>query len=298
MENIRLGLEWFLTPPHTPFLVGQEKGWFGEAGIDFVIQSSDAHYDAGEALAEGRFELAVTEPHHLVRAAAAGLPVIGLARFFHTNGGVMYVKGRGIARPRDMAGKRVQDSAAPAPGGLAMVRSMIAADGGPASAALERVAYGFRLTDALLEEAADVATFAFYNFEVLEARARGLDADFFALKDWRVPDVCQLVLVASRRMLETRSEALGRVVRVLRRGVDFLHQDAEAARSIFNRRAGIDEADALAAEIFRATALCFPFDFAMTEAYYARVQEWMLASGQIARACDPGDFWTNALVES
>lgn len=296
METIRLGLEWFLTPPHAPFLVGQEMGWFIEAGIDFEIASPDAHYDAGQALAEGRFELAVTEPHHLVRIHAEGRAVVGCARFFHTNGGVMYVKGGGIARPRDMAGKRVQDSAAPAPGGLAMVRTMIAADGGPKDAPLERVEMGFRLTDALIEGRADVATFAFYNFEVIEARARGLDADFFALKDWGVPDVCQLVLVASRRLLEERRDALARVVRILGRGVDFLHREPEGARAIFNRRAGVDPADALAAKIFGATAMCFPFDFAMTEVYYARLQRWMAETGQIARAGEPGAYWTNALV--
>ena len=297
MESVRLGLEWFLTPPHTPFLVGMEKGWFDDAGIRFDFFSPDTPFDPVETLQDGHIDLAITEPIHLARHRGLGAPILGFARFFHTNGGVMYFKGLGIERPRDMAGARVQDSAAPAPGGLAMVKWMIEADGGACDLAdLERVDYGFRHTDALAEGKADVATFAFYNFEVIEARHRGFDADFFALKDWGIPDVCQLVLVATGHTLETRREALSRVVAVLRRGVDFLHRYPSEARDIFERRRAIAPDDALAEAIFQATLRCFTFDFSMSLDYYARLQDWMLATGQIERALDPGDYWTNALV--
>ena len=33
-HKITLGLEWFLNPDHVLFLVGQEKGWFEEEGIE------------------------------------------------------------------------------------------------------------------------------------------------------------------------------------------------------------------------------------------------------------------------
>ncbi len=297
MEKIRLGLEWFLTPPHTPFLVGMEKGWFADAGIDFDFFSPDEPFDPVAALLDEQMDLAVTEPIHLARHRGLGAPIIGLARFFHTNGGVMYFTGRGIARPRDMKGARVQDSMAPAPGGLAMVKWMIEADGGVCDIAdLKRVDYGFRHTDALAEDKADVATLAFYNFEVIEAQHRGFDADFFALKDWGIPDFCQLVLVASARALETRREVLSRVVAVLRRGVDFLHQHPEEARGIFERHRRIAADTALADAIFQATLRCFTFDLSMTPEYYTRLQDWMVATDQIEQSLDPADYWTNALV--
>jgi len=294
MESIRLGLEWFLTPPHTPFLVGMEKGWFADAGIDFEFFSPDAPFDPIAALLDGRMDLAVAEPIHLARHRGSGAPIIGLARFFKTNGGIMYLKGRGIERPRDMAGVRVQDSMAPAKGGLAMVKWMIEADGGVCDIAeLKPIDYGFRHTDALAEDKADVATFAFYNFEVIEARHRGFDADFFALKDWGIPDFCQLVLVASTQTLETRSKTLSQVVTVLRRGVDFLHQYPAEARDIFERRRRIAPDAALANAIFEATLSCFTFDFSMTSDYYARLQDWMVATGQLERTLNPADYWTN-----
>ena len=297
MELVRLGLEWFLTPPHAPFLVGMEKGWFADAGIQFEFYSPDDPFDPVAALLDGRMDLAVTEPIHLARHRGSGAPITGFARFFHTNGGVMYFKGRGIARPRDMVGARVQDSMAPAPGGMAMVKWLIEADGGACDvAALERIDYGFRHTDALAEDKADVATFVFYNFEVIEALHRGFDADFFALKDWGIPDFCQLVLVASIDALETRREVLSRVVAVVRRGVDFVHRYPGEARVIFERHRQIAADGVLAESIFQATLRCFTFDFSMGPGYYAGLQDWMVATGQIERALDPANYWTNALV--
>ena len=49
--------------------------------------------------------MAVTEPLHLAQDAARGKPVLGFSRFLHTDGGVLYDKGRGdIRRPADMCG--------------------------------------------------------------------------------------------------------------------------------------------------------------------------------------------------
>ncbi len=41
----------------------------------------------------------------------------------------------------------------------------------------------------------------FYNFEVIEARGLGLRPDFFSLKDWGVPDFCQLVLFSTPQVV-------------------------------------------------------------------------------------------------
>ena len=43
-------------------------------------------------------DVAVTETLHLAQDAARGKPVIGFSRFLHTDGGVMYLKNRGIER--------------------------------------------------------------------------------------------------------------------------------------------------------------------------------------------------------
>lgn len=297
MQELRIGLEWFLNPDHVPFLVALERGWFEQEGLRVELVEPAEHLDAVEAIQTGALDVAVTEPIHLVEDRARGEDVIGFARFLHTNGGMMYLGGKGIERPRDMAGKRIQYPGAPGPGGPAIARTMIEADGGDASAAtFTPVNHGFFHTNALLEDLADVATLSFYNFEVVEARHRGADARFFALKDWGVPDFCQLILITSRALFDARRDVLASLLRIMQRGADLLHQHPEEARAIYFARTQTDPNDPLMSAIFDATVPCFTFDLSMSREYYDRLQAWMYRHQLIPKTLDPDAYWTNALV--
>jgi len=292
MDTIRLGLEWFLNPDHIPLLLADEYGWLDDAGLDLEVIEPEEHLDAIDAIEDGTMDVAITEPLHLVEDRAEGRPVVGFARFLHTNGGVMYPTGTGIERPRDMAGARIQYPGAPGPGGPAIVGTMIEADGGTYDPdAFTPVNNGFYHTDALMEEKADVATLAFYNFELVEARHRGLEADFFALKDWGVPDFCQLILITTPEILEARRNAFQRLVQVLRRGIDHLHQHPDEAKAVYFRRTGAD--DALTRDIADATLPCFTYDFSITDRYYAQLEAWMAERGLIDERPGAEAYWTN-----
>jgi len=296
MDTLRLGLEWFLNPDHAPILIAEEHGWFADADLALEVTVPDKHMDAVEAIEAGTLDFAITEPLHLVEDRAQGEPVIGFARFLHTNGGVMYLRGNGIERPRDMAGLRIQYPGAPGPGGPAIVKTMVEADGGSARVDdFSRVNNSFYHTDALADDLADVATLAFYNFEVVEARHRGLDADFFALKDWGIPDFCQLIFVTTPSHLQKRRDAFGRFIKVLRRGIDFLHQEPEAARDIYFRRAEVADDDTLTPKTFAATLPCFTHDLAMTRAYYNALESWLYDAGLISSRPGAKAYWTNTL---
>lgn len=297
MQKLRLGLEWFLNPDHLPFLIGQRKGWFKDAGIELELIEPAEHLDAVDAIARGEMEVAITEPLHLVEDKAKGDAVVGFARFLHTNGGVMFLRNAGIERPRDMVGKRIQYPGAPGPGGPAIVGTMVRADGGDCTADdFERVNNSFYHTDALLEDKADVATLAFYNFEVVEARHRGVDADFFALKDWGVPDFCQLILITSPALLEEKREVFDALLKVMGRGIDFIHQHPKEARAIYNEATENSLDTELGQAIFDATVPCFTFDFSMSEDYYGQLETWMAENALIKSRPGKANYWTNALV--
>ncbi|GAJ98922.1 hydroxymethylpyrimidine ABC transporter, substrate-binding component [Geomicrobium sp. JCM 19055] len=95
-------------PDHIPLMIGMEKGWFANEGIDVTMIEPEDHFDAIDEIKAGKMDIAITEPLHLVEDRAAGEPVLGFARFLHTNGGVMYNKAKGIKRPVDLIGKRIQ----------------------------------------------------------------------------------------------------------------------------------------------------------------------------------------------
>lgn len=297
MDRLTLGLEWFLNPDHVPLIVGRRRGWFEEAGIELELVEPDEHLDPMELIGKGEMDLAITEPLHLVEDVDAGRPAVGIGRFLHTNGGAMFLEESGIERPRDMAGRRIQYPGAPGPGGPAIVSTMIEADGGDCDReAFEPVDNGFYHTEALVEGMADVATLAFYNFEVLEARHLGHEASFFALKDWGVPDFCHLVFTTSEAKLDRMGETFGRFLEVVERGLDYLHQNPYKARACYVEATGEDPDSPLMREIFAATTGCFTFDFSMTDQYYDRLQRWMAENGLIDAVRRPDAYWSNELV--
>lgn len=298
MRTIRLALEWFLNPDHVPFIVAQKLGWFAQAGLQIELVEPAEHLDALAAIQAGEIDVAVTEPLHLVDDACKGAPLVGFARFLHTRGGVMYERGKGIERPRDMAGKRLQYPGAPGPGGPAIVRTMIEADGGPAHAAITAVNHGFFHTDAIANHKADLATLIFYNFEVVEARHRGMDVDYFALQDWGVPDFCQLILITSKVLLTTRRDDFSALCAILHRAVEFIAEHPEDARRMYAEHTGADFDDALTAGIFQATVGCFMPDFTLDTAYYDTLNAWMLRTGQVNQTLPVDSYWTNDIVHS
>lgn len=296
MTTFRLGLEWFLNPDHAPILLAQDRGWFKDAGLEVELIEPEEHLDAVEAIQRGDLDCAVTEPLHLVEDRAKGEMCVGFARFLHTNGGVM--ARAGIERPRDMAGARIQYPGAPGPGGPAIVATMIEADGGDAGSedGFGRVNNSFYHTDALAEDKADVATLVFQNFEIVEARHRGLDVTLFALKDWGVPDFCQLVLITSPDKLAAQRETFETLVRVLRRGIDAIKQEPDAARDAYFRLTDSDPEDALTRAIYDATVPCFTHDFSMSRDYYAKLEAWMAERGLIDARPGADVYWTNDLA--
>ena len=296
MRTIRLALEWFLNPDHVPFIVAQKLGWFTEAGLHIELVEPAEHLDALAAIQAGEIDVAVTEPLHLVDDACEGAPLIGFARFLHTRGGVMYERGKGISRPRDMVGKRLQYPGAPGPGGPAIVRTMIEADGGPAHAELIPINNGFYHTDALAEGKADLATLIFYNFEVIEARHRGMNVDYFALQDWGVPDFCQLILITSSALLKERHADLTALCGIVHRAVRFTAENPDEARRMYAEHTGADFNDALTSGIFEATVGCFTPDFTLDTRYYETLNHWMLRTGQVERMLQVGDYWTNDIA--
>ena len=296
MTRLRLGLEWFLNPDHVPFLVAQDRGWFADEGLEVELVEPEEHLDAVEAIERGDMDVAITEPLHLVEDRAEGRPCVGFARFLHTNGGVM-AKAE-ITRPRDMAGRRIQYPGAPGPGGPAIVATMVEADGGPTGTedGYGRVNNSFYHTDAIAEDKADVATLVFHNFEVVEARHRGLDVRLFALKDWGVPDFCQLVLITHPDKLAEQRAAFEALVRVLRRGVDAVKQEPDAARVVYFERTETDPGDALTRAIYDATVPCFTHDLSMSADYYRHLEAWMRERGLIEETPGAEAYWTNSLA--
>jgi len=303
---LRLGLEWFTNPDHLPLIVAIEHGIFEDFGLNVTLVEPVDHWEAEEEILAGRLDVAVTEPLHLAQDAALGKPVVGFSRFLHTDGGVIYDAGAGnIRRPADMCGKTISYPGSPGPGGPAIVDTMVRADG---KTDCDIDSYGkhnggFFHTDALQSGKADVATLIFWNFEIPEARAKGMkEAAFFSLKEWGVPDFCQLVLMTTPARFVEMQPIFRKLVLAMRRATGMIHQQPDLTRQYYYTYVNRDNADQTTQDIidatFTATLPAFPNDNNMSSEYYERLMAWLIDTNQVddsktASQIPVSTYWTN-----
>ena len=297
-SKLRIGLEWFLNADHMPLVLAKRLGYFDDAGLDVELLEPSDHWEAENELAEGRIDVAVTEPVHLAKDAGSGAAILGFARFFHTDGGVMYFDPT-IRRPRDMCGKTIQYPGAPGPGGPAIVQTMVEHDGGTCDiATYKKVNFGFDHVGALKTNQADLATLIFSNFEIPAAIASGHpEAKYFSLKENGVPDFCQLVLITHRDKFHTLRPRLRRFVLALRKAVTLIHRDPESAIALFQLQSP-PASDITNASIY-ATLPMFPNDFSMALDYYDILVTWLQHTHQLSpddTPVPPSLYWTNDIV--
>jgi putative hydroxymethylpyrimidine transport system substrate-binding protein len=304
LTKIRLGLEWFVNPDHLPLIVAKRHGIFAQFGLDVELVEPQDHWEAEEEIIQGRLDVAVTEPLHLAQDAAKGKPVIGFSRFFHTDGGVMYNGDSGIKRPKDMCGKTISYPGSPGPGGPAIVHTMVKSDGGGVDCDISSYGKyngGFFHTDAIQQGKADLATLIFWNFEIPEAKMRGLDnVSFFSLKDWGVPDFCQLVLMSTPERFQVLKGPFRQLILAMRRATGIIHQQPDLARQYYYDHVGETEKSNVTEAILSATLPAFPNDNTMASDYYESLMTWLVDTEQIdAHSSDNvgvSSYWTNEIA--
>jgi len=288
MDTVTLGLEWFLNPDHVPFFVADERGYYRDVDIELDVWEPDEHYDTLEMLATGDLDVAITEPIHLVEELAAGTDVSGIAEFLHTQGGIMYPTDRDWETPAALPeGVRLNYPGAPGEDGRRMVANMVQNAGGDLTADdITPVERGFHHTDAIADGDADIAFLAFHNFEIVEARHRGIDASLWELPDYGVPDFNRLVLAAADDRLADESDLLTRFLDATRRGLRDTIEDGSAAVDVFfERNPEIRTADpALLDAIAADTLTRFVDDLRQDRQMYDALGEWCVDLGIVESA--------------
>ena len=172
-RKIKVVLEYFHPWPNSAgFYVARERGWYARSGLDVELATYDpGRGDSLSYLARGEADFAVFPANRLLVRREAGEALLSVAAINHrAMETIASVTGRGIERPRDLAGRRLAMN--PTPRGLAMVRHLVAVDGGDPDA-VDIVDAGTReLTFADLDEGsiADASFGSYWAWEMVRDR--------------------------------------------------------------------------------------------------------------------------------
>jgi NitT/TauT family transport system substrate-binding protein len=175
VTHIRVTLEYLHPWTNSAgFFIAAHEGWYSDLGLDVELTVPDpGRGDSLEYLSRGETTFAVFPTNRLLVRRERGEPLRGVAAINHrAMETIKTARSTGIQRPRDLEGLRVAYN--PTPRGTAMVRHLVAADGGDPDKVIT-VDSGVRelTTEDILAGVADATFGAYWAWDVLLDPAPG-----------------------------------------------------------------------------------------------------------------------------
>lgn len=290
---VRVSLDFFANPNHIPLYVALDRGYFSDEGIEIDIFVPANPSDPVKLAAARAVEVALTPQINYLIARGEGLPLIAVGALIdHPLGGLVALRGEGIERIDDLAGRRIGYALEP----LEPVLWQTVLDcAGADRAAVEMINVGYNTVVALVTGNVD-AIGAFRNYEVLQIEELGYDPVFFPQEAFCVPTTYELILVVHPEFIAERREAAASFVRALSHGIDWtLDHPEEALRLFFDRFPDLD--DALNRRSFEATLPLYAVGARHDDAdVWEILQAYLAVQGLMMNAFPVGELYTPELL--
>jgi putative hydroxymethylpyrimidine transport system substrate-binding protein len=225
-EDASLLLDFTPNAVHAGIYLATDRGYDEAEGVNLDIKAPGASTDALRLLQGGRVDMAILDIHDLALARERKRDIVGVMAVVQRPLASVLAQ-PGIARPRDLEGKRAGVSGLPSD--VAVLRSVVAGDGGDPDA-VKTTTIGFQAVKALLAHRVDAAT-AFWNVEGVALKARRPGVREFRVDEYGAPAYPELVLCVTRRTLDEKRPVIRATIRALRRGYEETENDPDSAIS-------------------------------------------------------------------
>ena len=264
-EKVTLMLDWFPNVDHLPVYVAKEGGYFAEEKIDLVIVSPSDTSDALKLAVAGQVDLAVSYEPQTIIAAAEGLPVQVVGRLVaHPLTTLLFLKERGYSTPAALSGQAIGYTV---PGLMDVLLVAFAERNGIVD--YTPVNVGFNIVPALTSGKVAAVMGPFKTYETVTMAAKGIEAAYFELEQWGIPDYDELIFICGARTLAAKPDIIAGFRRAVARGLEAAHtRPEEALQTYLNAVPDVDPA------IERAA-------FERTRPYFARTQDFDRARWQV-----------------
>jgi putative hydroxymethylpyrimidine transport system substrate-binding protein len=286
-EAISIALDWFPNANHAGLFLAEATGQFANAEPDISLVTPADPTTVLQTVAAGRDTFGISYQPDVLLARAADVPVVAIAALVpRPLLGVMSLKEAGIARPADLAGRKVGYTGIPSQ--EAFLRTMLEADG-VSMDDIELINVEFNLLPALISKQAEATMGAFWTHETIVAEREGYPVDLMRVEDWGVPIYNELVIVTSEQTMRDRGEVVELVLGIVRDGYLAAAADQETALNALVT--AYPEADieverkglALLAELWAQPSPGFGI---LVREQWTEFAAWMLANGLLSQEVD------------
>jgi putative hydroxymethylpyrimidine transport system substrate-binding protein len=296
-EPVQLILDWFPNAGHAGIYGALGEGFFADQGLEVTPTVPSDPAAALKEVAAGRAAFAISYEPEVLLARAQGIPVVAVGAIIaHPLNSILVRADSGIGGPRDLEGKTVGYAGLPLERPL--LDTVVRADGGdPSQVSLRNV--GFNLAPALAAGRVDAVVGAYWNIELVDLAAQGVEAEAFRVEEYGVPDFNELVLVTSDRFAGERPELVRAMLLALRRGQDWAATDqAGAVAHLVEANPDLD-GEIVAEQIALTADLFSPPDretLDMDRDNWAAFADWMRQNGLLEDEVDVDEAMTTRFL--
>lgn len=284
-QKFTLILDWFPNVDHLPIYVARQQGFFAEEGLEIEIISPSETSDGLKMAAAGKVDMAVSYEPQTVIAAARGLDVVVVARLIeHPLTTLLFLKGKGIASPKDLAGKKIGYTV---PGLMDVLLDAFAKVNNIGDYTAINV--GFAIVQSLVAGKVDAVMGPFKTYETVTMAHKGYEVGYFELEKWGIPDYDELIFITSKKTLAQNRAAMAAFRRVIDRAIIQVRQNKQQALIDYFKQ--VPQADQkIEADAFELTLPYYANSQKIDVDRWQKFADFALKYGLIDRKVDVSDL--------
>jgi putative hydroxymethylpyrimidine transport system substrate-binding protein len=277
-QNITLMLDWFPNVDHLPIYVAREKGYFAAEDLQVKIISPSDTADALKLAMAGKVDLAVSYEPQTIIAAAEGLPVRVVGRLVaHPLTTLLFLKEKGYTSPAELSGQTIGYTV---PGLMDVLLEAFAKKN--AITGYKAVNVGFNIVPALTSGKVAAVMGPFKTYETVTMAAEGIEAAYFELEKWGIPDYDELIFICGAKTLDAKPEMVAGFRRAVARGLEDTHRHPEDSLQVY-LKAVPDVDKKIETAAFEKTRPFFAETQKVDPERWQAFADFALANGLIAR---------------
>ncbi|WP_296405189.1 ABC transporter substrate-binding protein [Psychrobacter sp.] len=288
MTNVVISLDWVPNTNHTGLYVAQEKGYFKEQGLDVqIVQPSED--SASTLVANDRADFGIYFQPNMVSRLEKGMPITAVAAILqHNPAGLLSLKSLGANSPKDLNGKRYSTWEDPIDD--ATVAHIVGNDlvKIPGEATDATVALRMNQFDYIL---------AYYGWDGIHAKLKGVDTNFFFLKDYEpIFDYYAPVIITNNKLIKNNPELVRKTLAAIKKGYIYAAKNPEESANILvkyapetNKELAIASQKYLSTQYLDDNGDWGKFDYSRWD----RFNDWVHKQGLIDKPLPPQAGVTN-----
>lgn len=293
--KITMVLDWVPNTNHTGLYVAEKLGYFAEEGLEVTVQQPPED-GADSLVASGGAQFGISFQETLANSMTSDspLPVTAVAAILqHNTSGIISLKSKGIASPKDMSGHNYATWDTPIE--KAILKDVITKDGGDYGK-VEMIPS--TVTDVVAALNTNIDTvWVYYAWDGVTTRLKGLDTNFFYFKDLNPAlDFYTPLMIANDRFLADHPAEAKAFLKAVRRGYEYCVDHPEEAADILcgavpeiDREIAVESQKYLTGQYKAEVDRWGEFDKSRWDTFYA----WLYDNGVISKQIPSGQGFTN-----